>query len=144
MAISLPQGEKSCSPISELNTTPLIDVMLVLLVMFIITMPLATHAVKVDLPGTEQTRKPPIDVHPTKNIVGLTVQGKLTWNGVAVDRAGLLDRLAYAHDLTVPPVILFQPDAEARYDRVDAVLADIKRSGITTLGFVGNERYTLF
>jgi biopolymer transport protein ExbD len=144
MAISLPQNGNSHGPISELNTTPLIDVMLVLLVMFIITMPLATHAVKVDLPATDQAKKPPIDVHPTKNIIGLTAQGALTWNGAAVDRAGLLDRLAYARDLTVPPVILFQPAAEARYDRVDSVLADIKRSGITTLAFVGNERYTRF
>ncbi|MEZ5655455.1 MAG: biopolymer transporter ExbD [Sphingobium sp.] len=131
------------SPIADLNTTPLIDVMLVLLIMFIITMPLATHSVKMDLPGTK-TKDVRTTVNPVKNIVGVSAKGAISWNGETVGIAQLRERLAYAARMTVEPVILFQPESEARYELVDLILADIKRSGVSSIGFVGNEQYGAF
>jgi biopolymer transport protein ExbD len=131
------------SPMAEMNTTPLIDVMLVLLIMFIITIPIQTHSVGVDLPqGPIETSLPRPD--PVKNKVTIDADGVIRWNGAAVDRLTLRRYLAAALRLPVEPELQFQPDAAARYVTVDEVLADIKRSGVTKLGFIGNERYAGF
>lgn len=129
------------APIADLNTTPLIDVMLVLLIMFIITMPIGTHAVKVDLPGTEIDQVP---VNDTKNIIGISGNGIIFWNGRAVDRAMLRTLLAQAQAKVIEPQLLFDPAAEARYEIVDTVLSDIKRSGARKLAFVSTERFSRF
>ena len=130
-------------PMSELNTTPLIDVMLVLLIMFIITIPIQTHGVRIDLP---QGRAKPVDdpVNALKNSVTIDAAGTIRWNGAAVDRLTLRRYLEKSMALAAEPELQFQPDAATRYVIVDEVLADIRRAGITRMGFVGNEQYGQF
>lgn len=142
LSFATPQSGDQGTPISDLNTTPLIDVMLVLLIMFIITIPIQTHSIGIDLPGpaTEQT----IPMDPVKNKVTIDAAGSIRWNGTAIDRLTLRQYLAASLRMPVEPELQFQPEADARYLTVDEVLADIKRSGVTRLGFVGNERYRDF
>lgn len=133
-------GTEDGEPMMDLNTTPLIDVMLVLLIMFIITIPPQTHAVKVDLPVNSQTNQP-IVVDPIKNKVLITPEGQVQWNGAPVDDATLSQYLEQTRTINPEPELHFQPDPAARYQTVDRVLAVIKRSEITKLGFIGNEQY---
>jgi biopolymer transport protein ExbD len=125
-------------PMMEMNTTPLIDVMLVLLIMFIITLPVQTHAVKIDLPVPNENTN---NVDPEKNKVMINAAGVITWNGSAVDLAQLAQYLEQTKALPVEPELQVQPDPYARYFIVDNVMAVIKRSGVGKLGFVGNEQY---
>lgn len=129
-------------PMGEMNTTPLIDVMLVLLIMFIITIPIQTHKVGIDLP--QQTDNSISAPDPVKNRVGIDAQGVISWNGTPIDRLTLRRYLARTLTMPVEPELQFEPAAEARYLAVDEVLADIRRSGVTRMGFVGNERYGQF
>ena len=133
-------GRDDGSPMMDMNTTPLIDVMLVLLIMFIITIPPQTHAVKVDLPINDPNAvKPPVE--PEKNTVFIDPMGSVTWNGNPVDMVTLRQYLDQTKGMTPEPELHFQPHPQARFDKVDQVLAVIKRSGIAKLGFVGNEQY---
>mgnify|MGYP006280598859 FL=1 len=125
-------------PMMDMNTTPLIDVMLVLLIMFIITIPVQTHAVKIDLPVPTDSQS---NVDPEKNKVMIDPAGTITWNGSPVDLAQLAQYLEQTKALPVEPELQVQPDPFARYIVVDRVLAVIKRSGVGKLGFVGNEQY---
>ena len=134
MAISASQSD---SPMGEMNTTPLIDVMLVLLIMFIITLPLQTHAVNIDLPAAPVGPAP----EPDKNTVQVTAQGAVLWNGNAVSLATLATQLERTRSLSPQPELRFEPEPQARYALVDSTLAVIKRSGVGGFGFVGNERY---
>src|SRR6185503_12692462 len=103
-------------PMLDVNVTPLIDVMLVLLIMFIITIPIQTHAVKLDLPVNQETNPPP-PIDPIKNKVVVTAQ------------------------MNPVPELHLQPDATARYELVDQVLAVTKQAHVQKMGFVGNEYY---
>jgi biopolymer transport protein ExbD len=133
-------GRDDGQPMMDMNTTPLIDVMLVLLIMFIITIPPQTHAVKVDLPINDPNQvKPPVD--PQKNTVFIDPTGTVTWNGTPVDLVTLRQYLDQTKTINPEPELHFQPSPQARYDKVDQVLAVVKRSGISKLGFVGNEQY---
>lgn len=125
-------------PMMDMNTTPLIDVMLVLLIMFIITIPVQTHAVKIDLPVPTDSQS---NVDPEKNKVMIDPAGTITWNGTPVDLAQLAQYLEQTKALPVEPELQVQPDPYARYIVVDNVMAVIKRSGVGKLGFVGNEQY---
>ncbi|MEC3951293.1 ExbD/TolR family protein [Sphingobium sp. HWE2-09] len=140
MAMSM--GSDDGEPMMEMNTTPLIDVMLVLLIMFIITIPIQTHAVKIDLPQNA----PPTDsvIDPVKNKVAIDPAGIITWNGAPIDLLTLRQYLQQSLRLPVEPELQFQPNAQTRYVTVDEVLAEIKRAGVTKLGFVGNEQYGSF
>ncbi|CAM8624702.1 MULTISPECIES: ExbD/TolR family protein [Sphingobium] len=140
MAMSM--GSDEGEPMMEMNTTPLIDVMLVLLIMFIITIPIQTHAVKIDLPQNA----PPTDsvIDPVKNKVAIDPAGIITWNGSPIDLLTLRQYLQQSLRLPVEPELQFQPNAQTRYVTVDEVLAEIKRAGVTKLGFVGNEQYGNF
>jgi biopolymer transport protein ExbD len=129
-------------PLSDLNTTPLIDVLLVLLIMFIITMPLQTQAVKIDLPGAGPSRTTAIEQ--VRNSITIDAAGMISWNGQAVDRAALRSLLGEMGAMPIQPDLHFRPAAEARYEIVDAVLADIKRAGVTKLSLPGNEAYQAF
>jgi len=133
-------GRDDGEPMMEINTTPLIDVMLVLLIMFIITIPIQTHAVKVDLPVNDPNAKAPI-VDPVKNQLSIDPTGAVAWNGVPVDLITLQQYLEQSKTINPEPELHFQPDPQAKYERVDQVLAVIKRSNISKLGFIGNEQY---
>ncbi len=132
-----PLNEGEGGPILELNTTPLIDVMLILLVMLIITVPTQTHKVSLDLPGKVEVSH----VNPLRNLLTLDRQGIARWNGQTVDDRRLAALLREVAAMERPAEVHFEPDAAARYERVDAILAMASRSGVGTLGFVGNERY---
>ena len=130
-------------PIGEINTTPLIDVMLVLLVMLIFTIPVATHSLDIDLPSTSKVvdHPPP---ESDKNRVVLTSNGTILWNGEAVDMSQLQASLGDAATRRPEPELQFEPEAQASYNQSAHVLRAIKASGATKFGFVGNERYASF
>ena len=141
MAMSMASAEGE--PMMDINTTPLIDVMLVLLIMFIITIPIQTHAVKLDLPVDQQnTPPPPID--PVKNKVVITAAGEILWNGAAVSPEQLRQYLELSQQIQPIPELHLQPEPEARYELVDQVLAITKRAHVEKMGFVGNEAYMNF
>ncbi len=134
---------ESTEPMMEINTTPLIDVMLVLLIMFIITIPVQTHAVKLDLPVDSQNQpRPPID--PVKNKIVIMPDNSVLWNGAPVDMVTLRQYLDITTTMTPTPELHLQPHPEARYDTVDEVLAVTKRANVQSMGFVGNEAYATF
>jgi biopolymer transport protein ExbD len=133
-------GNDDGEPMMDLNMTPLIDVLLVLIIMFIITIPVQTHAIKVDLPVQNPNQpKPPVD--PQKNKITVGVDGLVSWNGVPVNEPTLAQYLQVAGSMNPEPELHFQPDAQARFEVVDKTLAVVKRSPITKLGFIGNEQY---
>ncbi|BAK66121.1 MULTISPECIES: ExbD/TolR family protein [Sphingobium] len=132
-------GRDDGEPMMEMNTTPLIDVMLVLLIMFIITIPIQTHAVKIDLPQNADAPQNAID--PVKNRLTIDPAGVIYWNGSPIDRVLLRQYLEQTAAMAPEPELQFEPDQSARYVVVDEVLAAIKRAKVTKLGFVGNERY---
>ena len=123
----------------EMNTTPLIDVMLVLLVMFIITVPIQTHSVKVDLPAPDPDSGPAPDA--VKNKLTINADNMVAWNGTTVDQRQLAHLLDETKKFDVAPELQFQPDARASYVVVDETLATIKHAQVAKLGFVGNEQY---
>ncbi len=132
-------GRDDGEPMIEMNVTPLIDVMLVLLIMFIITIPIQTHAVKIDLPQNTPPSENTID--PVKNKLGIDAAGLIYWNGSQVDKLVLRQYLDATVQMNPEPELQFEPDPQARYVVVDEVLAIIKRAKVTKMGFVGNERY---
>ena len=127
-------------PMMDINTTPLIDVMLVLLIMFIITIPIQTHAVKLDLPVDDPNAVPP-PVDPVKNKIVIVPDGTVLWNGAPVNEVQLRQYLDITTTMTPTPELHLQPHPEARYEVVDQVLAITKRANVTAMGFVGNEAY---
>ena len=133
-------GNDNGEPMMDLNMTPLIDVLLVLIIMFIITIPVQTHAVKVDLPVQSKDKQEQI-VDPQKNKITVDPAGTVAWNGAPVNEATLANYLNQSAALNPEPELHFQPDATARYEVVDKTLAVIKKSPITKLGFIGNEQY---
>ena len=136
-------GKDDGSPMMEMNTTPLIDVMLVLLIMFIITIPVATHAVNIDLPTPSPT-PPNVLVKPIKNKVTITSQDQIQWDGNPVDEHQLSTLLIASTKMVPEPELQFQPDSQAGYEISAHVLKDIKASGATKFGVVGNEAYASF
>lgn len=137
-------GRDDGEPMMEMNTTPLIDVMLVLLIMFIITIPIQTHAVKIDLPVNDPNQNTPPPIDPVKNKIIIDPAGMVYWNGTPIDRVTLRQYLDRTKVMEPEPELHFQPDAQARYDVVDQILAIIKKSEVTKMGFVGNEQYRAF
>jgi biopolymer transport protein ExbD len=133
------QGE----PIMDINMTPLIDVLLVLLIMFIITIPIQTHAVKLDLPQNQTNPDPP-PVDPIKNKVVITQAGAILWNGTPVSAMQLRQYLDVSQQMDPVPELHLQPEPEARYEIVDQVLAITKQARVEKMGFVGNEQYATF
>jgi biopolymer transport protein ExbD len=139
MAIALSLAHHQ--PLGEINTTPLIDVMLVLLIMFVITIPAATHSLEVPLPA--KGGLPPEDILPRNRIV-VTAGDRLLWNGAEVDLPGLAALLAASARMSPEPELQFAPDGSASYGLSARVLRQIKGSGLSAFGFVGNERYAEF
>ena len=136
-----PRRSLDPAPMMEMNTTPLIDVMLVLLVMLIITIPMQTHAVRLDLPGGPP---PPVSIDPIKNRLAITAESALLWNGRSVSKSDLRILLEASAASRSEPELHLLPSAEAPYAAVDEVLAMAKRAEVTRMGFVGNEAYARF
>ncbi len=143
MAMQTTGDNREAEPMMEINTTPLIDVMLVLLIMFIITIPIQTHAVKLDLPQN-QANQPPPPVEPIKNKVVITAAGAILWNGTPVSLTQLRQYLDISQQMNPVPELHLQPEPNARYEIVDQVLAVTKQAHVEKMGFVGNEAYATF
>lgn len=129
----------SPQPMSQMNITPLIDVMLVLLIMFIIVIPLATHALLVPLPNGGAT----FAIERT-NTVHIDAADRLYWNGQPLDRQTLLNQLAATTDTNPQPGLRFEPDARASYDASAKTIALIKDAGVERFAFVGNAQHGEF
>ena len=138
MSMSVGNASGEGEVMVEMNTTPLIDVMLVLLVLLIVTLPIQTHAVKLDMPAPNAI---PPTVIPETVELGVDFDGTITWNGATVDR-GTMD--AYFEDAAKKnpqPEIHVNPNRLAKYDAVAKVLADAQRLGATHIGFTGIDQY---
>ena len=136
-------GQDDGSPMMEMNMTPLIDVLLVLLIVFIMSIPIATHAVQIDLPVADPD-PPPNMVDPIKNKIVLTPNNEILWNGTPITDSTLVANLQTSLTYSVEPELQFEPEAQASYDLSAKVLNIIKQSGVTKFGFVGNEKYRIF
>jgi biopolymer transport protein ExbD len=139
MAMSVGGGAED-DPMMDINTTPLIDVLLVLLIMFIITLPTMTHAVKLDMPQTQPNRPPPdVVIEPIR--LDIDWDGAIIWNGTQV-QMGSLEGYFRAEAAKQPqPELHVRPDRRANYDTVAKVLAIAQRNGMQRIGFVGNEQF---
>ena len=142
--MSMAVGGSDDEPMMDINTTPLIDVMLVLLIMFIITIPIQTHAVMLDLPQPDPNQQNPPPVDPVRNKIVIEPSGTIQWNGAPVNEVQLRQFLDLTTTINPVPELHLQPHPEARYEVVDRVLAITKRANITAMGFVGNEAYARF
>jgi biopolymer transport protein ExbD len=136
-------GSDDGEPMMEMNVTPLIDVMLVLLIMMILSVPPATHSVNIDLP-VPNPNPPPDMVDPVKNKIVLTPTNQILWNGEPITNNTLVANLQTSLTYAVEPELQFEPDAQASYELSANVLNIIKASGVTKFGFVGNEKYRAF
>ncbi len=136
MAMNLGNESGDGEVMVEMNTTPLIDVMLVLLTLLIITLPIQTHAVKLDMP---RPNTPPPPTPPVVVTLEVDFDGTVLWNGTPVDRATLDNYLLSSKEQDPQPEIHLQPNRLAKYNTVAMVLADAQRIGVTHIGFTGIE-----
>jgi biopolymer transport protein ExbD len=125
------------APMSEINTTPLVDVMLVLLVIFIITAPLLTHAVKIDLP---QASSQPLPEKPEIISVSIDGTGKMYWNDTPMVEGELRVKLQQIAKEEPQPELHIRADKETRYQILAEVMADAQNAGVTKLGFVSEPK----
>jgi biopolymer transport protein ExbD len=137
-------GSDDGEPMMEMNTTPLIDVMLVLLIMLMITVPPVTHMVDIDLPIAQPDDPNQPEIDPVVNKIFIEDNGAIMWNGSPVSQQQIAEFLKQTKAMTPEPELQFQPTENAPYVIVDEVLAVVKRSKITKFGFVGNENYRVF
>jgi len=133
----LPGNAPDIPPMSEMNTAPLIDVMLVLIIMLIITVPMQSHQIEQQLPQPG----PAPQIERIKNELGMSPAGQLRWSGKAISDRELASALGAISGMDEQPEVHFRPDATARYERVDLVLGIAARSGADRFGFAGNEQY---
>ncbi len=133
-------GEEAGDVMVDINTTPLIDVMLVLLIMFIITIPIQTHAVKMNMPVPNNAAPPPKP--PTIIRIDLDFDGTIGWNGEIIpDRATLEQRLQQVAAEPDQPEVHLRPNKLVTYKYVAMVMASAQRLGVTKIGIVGNEQF---
>jgi len=123
----------SSQPMSEINVTPLVDVMLVLLVIFLVTAPLLTHAVRVDLP---QARSQPLKDKPENVALAIDARGQVYWNREAVTPDVLRARLAQAATEDPQPEIHLHADANTRYQELAELMSAVQNAGLKRMGFV--------
>jgi biopolymer transport protein ExbD len=142
MSMAVGNSEGGDETLCDMNTTPLIDVMLVLLVMLIVTIPIQTHAVKLDLPPPTNTPPPPPDQQPVVINLEVDFDGTPLWNGTPVPSRAQLDQYFTSIAAQIPqPEVHLRPNRLAKYDAVARVLADAQKLGVTKIGFVGNDQY---
>ena len=133
MAFGSFNSGSNSAPMAEINVIPLVDIMLVLLVIFIITAPLLTHAVKIDLPKAESTA----NVLKVENVqLAIDAAGTVFWNGEVVDEAALSERMRVASQMPTHPEIHIHADRDARYAKIAEVMSEAARLGLTKIGFV--------
>ena len=139
MSLSGASPTNDPEPMLDINTTPLIDVMLVLIIMLIITIPIQTHAVKLNMPvGTP----PPPPTPPEVVTIEVDFDGTLIWNGeVLASRKELEPRLRGAAQQSIQPEVHLRPNKLAKYEHVALVMATAQRLGITKLGLIGQEQF---
>jgi biopolymer transport protein ExbD len=123
----------NAAPMSEINTTPLVDVMLVLLVIFIITAPLLTHAVKIDLP---QASSKPVEQKPQIVTLAIDGKGQMYWNDEAMPEEEVKERLQQAASQQPQPDLHLRADKDTRYQVLADVMADAQNAGIQHMGFI--------
>jgi biopolymer transport protein ExbD len=133
MAFASFDAQRAAAPMNEINMVPLIDVMLVLLVIFIVTAPLLTHAVKLDLP---QVSSQPNELKPQKIDFAIDATGQRFWNGEPVGRTDAAQRFAAAGRLQPVPEVHLRADQAVAYRAVAETLADASKAGLHHIGFV--------
>jgi biopolymer transport protein ExbD len=139
MGMNVGSGGDEADVMVDINTTPLIDVMLVLLIMFIITIPIQTHAVKMNMPigPSSVPPKPPEIIR-----IDVDFDGRIGWNGEVVpDRATLESKLAAVAAVPDQPEVHLRPNKLVQYDVVAMIMASAQRLGVTKIGLVGNEQF---
>jgi len=141
MGMNVGSGSSSGEPepMMDINTTPLIDVMLVLLVMLIITIPIQLHSVSLNLPSG---KAPPATTEPEIVRIDVDFDGTVLWNGeVIADRVALESRMREKAAQAIQPEVHLRPNKLVKYDRVAAVMASAQRLGLKKIGMIGNEQF---
>ena len=125
--------QANSAPMAEINMIPLIDVMLVLLVIFIVTAPLLTHAVKIDLPKAASNP----NITKLDNVqLAIKADGQIFWNGEAIDDPSLAVRFAAAAKVEPQPEVHIRAERTTRYERVAKVMSEAAKTGLTRIGFI--------
>jgi len=139
MAFGSLSNQRAAQPVAEINMIPLIDVMLVLLVMLIITIPIQLHTVNLNMPTGNP---PPQQVKPEVVRIDIDAGSVVYWNGVGIaSRSELEEKLAAAAAQPVQPELHLRPDKGAKYDIVAGVMVSSQRLGLTKIGIVGSEQF---
>lgn len=139
MGMSVGSSGGEGAPMMEMNTTPLIDVMLVLIIMLIVTLPVMTHAVKLDMP---QTNNPPPLVPPVVINILIDYDNSISWNGTPVANLATLERYFKVESQNDPqPQVAIEAHPRAKYDTVEQVLASAQRNSMQKMGIVGTEKF---
>ena len=134
MAMSLPPGDADDALVATINTTPLVDIMLVLLIIFLITIPVVTHTVPVALPHEVNQ---PTKTRPQNIVIAVDKDGRVYWNEAALaDNATLLARLEARSTETPQPEVHIRADREARYEAIGRIVTDCQRAGIAKIAFI--------
>jgi biopolymer transport protein ExbD len=137
MAFGGLSDSRAARPVAEINMIPLIDVMLVLLIIFMVTAPLLTHAIKVELPKASSE----VNVSPRDSIqVSIDHTGRVFWNGEPVEEGAWATRMLEAAQIDPQPELHIQADGDIAYRRVVTVMSDATRAGLTRIGFVTDPR----
>jgi len=129
----------SHTPMSEINVTPMVDVMLVLLIIFIMTAPLLTHSIRIDLPTAGSTVSPE---KPDIITLSLDHEGRLFWNDTAISEADLPQRLAEASEREPKPELHLRADRDTRYQKIATIMTTAQKAGIQKLGFVSQPEHS--
>jgi biopolymer transport protein ExbD len=132
-------GSRNTTPMADINVIPLVDIMLVLLVIFIITAPLLTHAVKIDLPRASSV---PNELQVTSVELALDEAGRIFWDGEEIDRASLQDRFATAGRQEPTPELHLRVDRLARYETLADLMSEAGRAGLTKIAFLTDPSQT--
>jgi biopolymer transport protein ExbD len=142
MGMSVGNSDDNADVMVDINTTPLIDVMLVLLIMFIITIPIQTHAVKMNMPVPNNAAPPPTPPEIVR--IDVDFDGTIGWNGEIIqagDRATVEQRLAAIAQMPDQPEVHLRPNKLVTYKHVAMIMATAQRLGVTKIGIVGNEQF---